>query len=255
MINQPLFYETMDALLLSSFSCQVVSDSATLWTTVMARPPCPLLSPRVCPKSCPLNQWCHPTISSSVIPFPSCLQSFPASGSFQMSQFFASGGQSIGVSASTTVLPMNVQDSFPLRLTGLISLQSKGLSTVFFNTTVWKHQFFGTQPSLWSNSHICTTTRKALALTLWTLSAKWCHWFYNAPSKFVIAFLPRSRHLLISWWQSPSTVILEPKKRKSVQTLNVPWSPSWREIWVPFAGGSPLNMGKWYWSKIQNTLV
>ena len=88
MINQPLFYETMDALLLSSFSCQVVSDSATLWTTVMARPPCPLLSPRVCPKSCPLNQWCHPTISSSVIPFPSCLQSFPASGSLQMSQFF-----------------------------------------------------------------------------------------------------------------------------------------------------------------------
>ena len=156
---------------------------------------------------------------------------------------------------SALILPKNIQELFPLRLTALISLQSKGLSTVFFNTTVWKHQFFGTQPSLWSNSHICTTTRKALALTLWTLSAKWCHWFYNALSKFVIAFLPRSRHLLISWWQSPSTVILEPKKRKSVQTLNVPWSPSWREIWVPFAGGSPLNMGKWYWSKIQNTLV
>ena len=104
----------------------------------------------------PLSWWCHPTISSSVIPFSSCLQSFPASGSFQMSQFFASGGQSIGVATSVSVLPMNIQDWFPLRWTGWISLQSKRLSRVFFNTTVRKHQFFGTQPSLWFNSYIHT---------------------------------------------------------------------------------------------------
>ena len=106
--------------------------------------------------SCPLSQWCHPTISSSVIPFSSCLQSFPASGSFQMSRFFASGSQSIGVSASASVLPMNIQDWFPLGLTDWISLQSKGLSRVFSNTTVQKRQFFGAQLSLQSNSHIHT---------------------------------------------------------------------------------------------------
>ena len=106
--------------------------------------------------SCPLSQWCHSTILSSVVPFSSCLQSFQASGSFPMSQFFASGGQSIGVSASASVLPMNIQDWFPLGLTGWICLQSKGLSRVFSNTTVQKHQFFGTQLSLWSNSHIHT---------------------------------------------------------------------------------------------------
>ena len=97
----------------------------------------------LCSNSCPLSWWCHPTILSSVIPFSSCLQSFPASGSFPMSQFFTSGGQSIGVSASASVLPMNIQDWFPLGLTGLVSLQSKGLSRVFSNTTVQKHQFFG----------------------------------------------------------------------------------------------------------------
>ena len=98
--------------------------------------------------------WCHPTISSSVIPFSSCLQSFSASGSFPMSQLFLSGGQSIGTSASASVLPMNIQDLFPLGLTGLISLQSKGLSRVVFNTTVQKHQLFNDQSSSWSNSHI-----------------------------------------------------------------------------------------------------
>ena len=106
--------------------------------------------------SCWLSGWCHPTISSSVVPFSSRLQSFPASGSFPMSQFFASGGQSIGASASASVLPMNIQDWFPLGLTGWISLQSKGLSSVFSNTTVQKHQFFGVQPSSQSNSHIHT---------------------------------------------------------------------------------------------------
>ena len=103
-----------------------------------ARPPCPPLTPGVYSDSCPLSWWCHPTISFFVIPFSSCLQSFPASGSFPLSQFFASGGQSIGVSALTSVLPMNIQDWFPLGWTGLISLQSKGLSRVFSNTTVQK---------------------------------------------------------------------------------------------------------------------
>ena len=109
-----------------------------------------------CPASCPLNQWCHPTISSSVIPFSSHLQSFSASGSFQMSQFFASGGWSIGVSALTSVLPVNIQDLFPLGWTGWVSLLCKGLTRVFSNTTVQKHQFFGAQLSLWSYSHIHT---------------------------------------------------------------------------------------------------
>ena len=119
-----------------------------------ARPPCPSPTPEVHPNPCPSSQWCHPTISSSVIPFSSCFQSFPASGSFQMSQFFTSGGQSIGVSASISILPMNTQDWSPLGLTGLISLLFKGLSRVLSSTTVQKHQFFGTQPSLPFNSHM-----------------------------------------------------------------------------------------------------
>ena len=113
-------------------------------------------TPGTLSNSCPSSQWCHPTISSSVILFFSCLQSFPASRSFPMSQFFASGGQSIGVSALASVLPMNAQDWFPLGWTGWISLQSKGLSRVFSNTTVQKHQFFGTQLSSQSSSHIHT---------------------------------------------------------------------------------------------------
>ena len=114
----------------------------------------PSPSPGVGSNSCPLSRWCHPTISSSVVPFSSHLQSFPASGSFPMSQLFASGGQSIGVSASTSVLPMNIQDWLPLGWTGWISLQSKGLSRVFSSTIIRKHQFFDVQPSLWFNSHI-----------------------------------------------------------------------------------------------------
>ena len=122
---------------------------------------------------CLLSRWCHPTISSSVIPFSSCPQSFPASGSFPMTQFFESGGQSIGVSASALVLPMNIQGWFPLWLTGLISLLSKWLSRVFSNTTIWKHQFFGTLPFLLSNSHICTwLLKKTIALTIWTFVSK-----------------------------------------------------------------------------------
>ena len=121
------------------FSCSAVSNS--LWPHGLqhTRPPCPSPTPGVYPNSCPLSQWCHPTISSSVIPFSSCLQSLQVSGSFQMSEFFASGGPSIGVSASASVLPMKVQDWFPLGWTGWISLKSKGLSRVFCNTTVQKH--------------------------------------------------------------------------------------------------------------------
>ena len=130
------------------FSYSVVSDS--LWPHGLqhARPPCPSPTAGVYSNSCPLGPWCHPTISSSVVPFSSRLQSFPASGSFPMSQYFTSGGQRIGVSASTWVLPMNIQDWFPLGLTGWITLQSKGLSRVLSSTTVLKHQFFGTQLSL-----------------------------------------------------------------------------------------------------------
>ena len=136
--------------------------------------PCPSLSPRACSNSCPLSQWCHLTISSSATCF-SCPQSFPASGSFPMSQFFTLGGQNIGPSASASVLPMNIQGWFPLGLTGLISLPSKGLSRVFFSTTVRKHQFFGTQPSLRFNSHIHTWLLEKPSLWLGEpLSAKWC---------------------------------------------------------------------------------
>ena len=143
----------------SSVQCShsVVSDSLRPHGLQHARPPCPSPTPRVYSNSCPLSRWCHPTISSSVVPFSSHLQSFPASGSSQMSQFFASGGQSIGVSASASVLPINIQDWFPIGFTGWISLQSKGLSRVFSNTTVQKNQFFSAQPSLWSNSHIHTS--------------------------------------------------------------------------------------------------
>ena len=122
----------------------------------LARPPCPSPTPGACSNSCPLSRWWQPAISSSVIPFSSCLQSFPASESFPMSWLFTSGGQSIGVSVSASVLPMNIQSWFPLGWTGLISLLSKVLSRVFSSTTVQKHQFFGAQPYLWSTCHIHT---------------------------------------------------------------------------------------------------
>ena len=133
--------------------CSVVKLCLTLWPHELqhARLPCPSLSPRVCSDSCPSSQWCHPTISSSVVPCSSCLQCFPASGSFPMSQLFATGGQSIGASASASVFLMSIQDWFPLGLIGLIFLLSKRLSRVFSSTTVQKRQFFGAQPSLWSN--------------------------------------------------------------------------------------------------------
>ena len=136
------------------FSHSVVSDSLRPHESQHARPPCPSPAPRVYSNSCPSSRRCHPAISSSVVPFSSCPQSLPASGSFPISQFFAWGSQSIGVSASASVLPMNTQDWYPLGWIGWISLQSKGLSRVFSNTTVQKHQFFGAQFSSQSNSHI-----------------------------------------------------------------------------------------------------
>ena len=163
------------------------------------------------PHSCPLSWWCHWTISSSVIPFSSCLQSFPASWSFQISQFFISGGQSIGISASALVLPMNIQDWSPLGWTGWISLQSKGLSRVFSNTAVQKHQFFGAQLSSQSNSHN-TWPREKSALIRQTFVGKVMSLLFNVMSRLIITFLPRTKCLLISWLQSPSAVILEPPK-------------------------------------------
>ena len=138
------------------FSRSVVSDSQRPHEPQHARPPCPSPTLGVHSNSCPYSQWCHPAISSSIIPFSFCPQSLPASGSFPMSQLFAWDGQSIGVSASASVLPMNTQDWSPLEWTSWISLQSKGLSRVFSNTTVQKHRFFGAQPSSQSNSHIHT---------------------------------------------------------------------------------------------------
>ena len=149
-----VLYYTMQYYQFSS----ATKSGPTLWPHELQHTRLPYASPtpRAFSNSCPLPWWCHPTISFSVVTFSSCLHSFPASGSFPMSQFFASGGQSTGVSASAPVLSVNIQDWFPLGLTGLISKQSKGLSIVFSNTTVQKHQFFGAQLSLWSNSHIHT---------------------------------------------------------------------------------------------------
>ena len=142
----------------SVFCCSVavVSNSLHPHELQHTRPPCPSPTPGVYPKSHPLSRWCHTTISSSVVPFSSCLQSFPASGSLPMSRFFESAGQRIGALASASVLPMNIQDWFPLGMTGLISLKSKELSRVFSSPIIQKNQFFCAQPSLCSNSQICT---------------------------------------------------------------------------------------------------
>jgi len=220
-----------------------MSDSLQPHGLQHARLPCPSPTPGACSNSCPLTQWCHPTILSSVVPFSSYLQSFPASRSFLISQLFTSGGQSIEPSASASVLPISIQDWFPLGLTGLISLQSKGLSRVFSDTTIQKHQFFDTQSSLRSNSHPYMTTGKTIALTRWTFVSKVIPLLFTMLSRFDIAFLPRSKCLLISWLQSPSAMILEPKKMKSVTVSIVShlfamkwwdWMPSssFFECWV-----------------------
>ena len=174
------------------------------------RLPCPSPAPGVCSNSCPTSQRCHPTISSSVVPFPSCLQSFPASRSFPVSQFFASGGQSIGASAS--VLPMNIQYWFPLGLTGLTSLQSKKLSRDFSSTTVQNHQFFGAE--LYSSTLTSIHNWKTIAWTRWNFVGKVMSLLFNMLSRLVMTFLSKSKCLFISWLQSPSAVILDPPKNK-----------------------------------------
>ena len=179
------------------FSCWVVSDSLRHHESQHARPPCPSPTPRVHSDTCPSSQWCHLVISSSVAPFSSCPPSFPASGSFLMSQLFTSGGQSIGVSALASVLPMNTQDWSPLGWTCWISLQSKGLSRVFSNTTVQKHQFFGAQLSSVQFSHPHMTIGKTIALTRRTFVGKVMSLLLNMLSRLVITFLPRSKRLLI----------------------------------------------------------
>ena len=196
-----------------------MSDSLRPHGLQHTRLTCPSLTPRPYSNSCPLSRWCHPTISFSVVPFSSCLQSFPASGSFPMSQFFVSGDQSIGASASASVLPINSQDWFPLGWTEWISLQSKGLSRVFSNTTVQKHLWLLKVKILWrlaffmvQLSHPYMTTGKTIALTRQTFVSKVMCLHFNMLSRLVITFLPRSKHLLISRLQSPSVVILEPLK-------------------------------------------
>ena len=203
-----------------------MSDSLRPHQPQHARPPCPSPTPRVHPNPCALSRWCQPTISSSVVPF-FCPQSFSTSESFQMSQLFASGGQSIRVSAS--VLPMNVQDWFPLGWTDWMSLQSKGLSRVFSNTTVQKYQFFGSAFFTVQLSHPYMTTGKTIALTRQTFAGKVMSLLLNMLSRLVITFLPRSKRLLISWLQSPSAVILEPPQNKVWHcfhcfSIYFPWS-------------------------------
>ena len=176
----------------------------------------------------------YPAISSSVIPFSSCPQSFPASGSFPISQLFAWGGQSIRVSTSASALQMNTQDLSPLGWTGWISLQSKGLSRVFSNTTVQKHQIFRTELFSQSNSHIQTRPlEKPIALTRRTFVGKVMSLLFNMLSRLV-TFLPRSKRLLISWLQSPSAVILKHKKIKSDTVFTVSSSIS-QEVMGPDA--------------------
>jgi len=201
-----------------------MSDSVRPHEPQHTRPSCPSPNPGVHPNPCPLTGWCHPTISSSVVPFSSHPQSFPALGAFQMTQLFASGGQSLGVSASTSVLPKNTQDWSPLGWTGWISLQFNGLSRVFSNTKI-KSINSSSLSFLYSPTlHPYMTTGKTIALTRQTFVDKEMSLLFNMLSRLVITFLPRSKCFLISWLQSPSAVILEPKNIKSATVSTV--SPS-----------------------------
>ena len=200
------------------FSHSVVSDSLRPHELQHARHPCPSPTPGVYPNSCPLSQGCHPTISSSIILFSSCPQSFPASGSFQMSQHFTSGGQSIELSALISVLPMKTQDWSPLGWTGWTFLQSKGLLQHHSSkASIFKHSAF----FIVQLSHPYMTTGKTIALTRWTFVGKVMSLPLNMLSRLVITFLPRSKRLLISWPQSPSAVVLEPRKIKSATVSSV----------------------------------
>ena len=211
--SSPSYY----CYLLLLFSCSVVSDSLQPHGLQDAELPCSSPSPGVCSNSCPLSQWCHPTISSSVAPFSSCLQSFPASESFPMTRLCASSGQSIGASASASVFQVNIQGWFPLGLTGLISSLSKDSQEFYpspqfesINSLVFSLLYgpnLTSVPEYWKQN---------MALSIRTFVGKVISLLFNILSRFVIAFLPRNKHLLISCLQSPSAVIWEPEKIKSV---------------------------------------
>ena len=214
------------------FNGSVVSNSLRPHGLQHARLPCPSPTPRACSNACPLSQWCHPTISSSVIPFSSCLQSFPASGSFQMSQLFAWGGQSIGVSASTSDLPMNP---------GLISFRMDWLDLPAVQGTLKSLQHHSSKASVLQHSaffivqlsHPYMTTGKTIVLTRRTFVGKVMSLRFDMLSRLVITFLPRSKCLLISWVQSPSAVILEPPPNKVSHCFHcfpiyLPWSDGTR---------------------------
>ena len=199
-----------------------MSDSLRPQGLQHARPPCPSPTPRVYSNSCPSSQWCHATISSSVIPFSSCPQSFPASGSFKMSQLFTSSDQSIGVSASTSVLPMNIQDWLDLlAVQGILKSLLQHHSS---KASILRHSVF----FMVQLSHPYRTTGKTIALTRGTFVGKVTSLLFNIVSRVVITFLPRSKHLLISWLQSPSAVIVEPPQNKVCHyfhcfSIYLPW--------------------------------
>ena len=216
------------------FSCTFLSNSLQSHGLQRARLPCASPTPKGYSNSCPSRWWCYPTISSPVIPLFSCLQSFPASASFPVSQVFASGGQIIGVSASSLVLPMTIQDWFPLGWIGWISFSVQGtLKTILQHhssksSVLWHWAFFIIQLSL-----LYMTTGKTIALTRWTFVGKVMSLLFNMLSRLVIAFLPRSKCLLISWLQSPSAVIWSPQRIKSFTVSNV--SPFVLVLWkIPF---------------------
>ena len=213
----------------NQFSRSIVSDSCDR----TARLPCPSPTPRAYWNSCPLSQWCHQTISSSVIPFSSNLQSFPASGSFRISQFFTSGGQSIGVSASASVLPKKTQGWSPLGWTGWISLLSKGLKRLLQRRSSKALILLCSVFLIVQLSHPYLTTGKTIVLTRLNFDGRIMSLLFNMPSRLVIVFIPRNKHLLISWLQSPSAVILEPPRNKVCQCFHcfptyLPWSDGTR---------------------------
>ena len=212
------------------FSCPVMSDSLQPYGLQHARPPCPSPSPGVCPGLCSLHEWCHPDISSCDVLFSFCPQSFPALGTFQMCHLFTSDDQNTGASVSASVLPVDNQGCSPLRSTGLISLQSKGLSGVFSSTTVQRHQFFGVLPSLWSSSHNRTwPLGKTIALTTQTFVSRVMSQLFSTLSRFVVAFLPRSKSS--SDFMAAATVCSDfwsPRKKIShyfhISPFYLPWS-------------------------------
>ena len=227
------------------FSHSVVSDSLRRHRLQHARPRCPSPTPRAYSNLCPSHRWCHPTISSSVIPFSSHLQSFPASECFLMSRFFAAGGQSIGFSTSASVLPVNIQDWFPLGSTGWTpcSPRDSGLSRVFSNTTVQKHQFFGSQLSIQSNSHIHIGLLEKPQL--WqTFVGKVMSLLFNMLSRLVTAFLPRSKHRIYAFelwcWR---------------RLLRVPWTARKSNQFIQRKSILNIHWKDWCWSWNSNTLA